>query len=1424
LNQPAPQFALFEVSWEVCNRIGGIHTVLATKAKTLVERFGDDYICVGPDRISDEEAELAFDEDPTFVTFVDSCRAAGLMVRVGRWRVPGSPRTVLVDFSNLYDKKDDVLASLWEEERVDSIHGGWEYIEPVLFAWAAGQVIERWSEDYLIPQRRRGVVQAHGWSGGAALLYLREGCPSLGTVFTAHQTALGRKLSSAGQSPLDGLGEDTPEGLADLHDITAQHTLEGACARAADVLTAVSDATAREVELLHERAPDVILQNGVDLEVIDSFLGDVERSEVRARLARLASAMLGEDVTDAAHIAISGRQDAHNKGLDLMVDAVARLEEERGRRIVVWALTPTGNSGVRSPLIERLRSGWSDDTPPLGISTHNLFEEEADTLHEQCERLGIDNSHGSRVKLIHVPIHVRPGDGLLDMSYEAVLSGMDLTCFPSYYEPWGNAPQQSLSVGVPTITSDLAGFGCWARAEQLSPRDGVHVLERQHRSYDEVKADLANTIGLFLESPPPAQIAEACRQTAQRTAWASRNEAGEAAGQVLRYEEAFAAALVHVQARCEAGVVRKRRSARVELTSVEGDSPRLTPFDVAATLPAELAALERIAQNYYWCWDPEGAQLFEALSPRMWESCGHNPVAFLQQVFKEDLEARAGDAAYMAKLNRVLARLEALLAAEPRRLASEGVEIPAERPIAYFSAEYGLHESMRIYSGGLGILAGDHLKAASDLELPFIAVGLFYSHGYLHQRVTPEGEQLALDRVNDPRRLGMSLVRGGDGEALTVRIAFPGRRIRLRAWKLMVGRVPLYLLDADIPENRSEDREITRNLYGGDGERRLQQELVLGRGGARLLASLGIEPSVWHLNEGHAAFSSIERVAELAKAEGLTFNEAREVVRATTVFTTHTPVPAGHDRFSEDLMRRYFSDVPDWLGVPWNRFLALGQAPASLLKAPADAEEAVDFNMTFLALSFASKVNGVSEMHGGVSRELLHAWWPGLLVSEVPVQHVTNGVHLATWVDPALGALLGAHHRPVRSVDFERSAPNVDLDKLWSVRRDAKRRLLDAVRSRLERSFLEQCDSPALLAQMLGGLDFDMQSSDPDPLVIGFARRFAPYKRAHLVFADAARLQSVLYAADRPVVLLVAGKAHPADERGKELVKIAAQRARDEGFVGRVFFLEEYDIDLARHLVQGVDVWLNTPTRSLEASGTSGMKAGANGALNLSIADGWWPESADGQNGWTIGAERTYEEQELQDQADAQALYRLLEEEVVPLYFDRDARGIPIGWLERARHALETVPTYMNTGRMVSDYLAQAYLPQALAGLELEDRELVRERAAELDRLRKGFAGARVASAQVSDLEGVQAGDAIEAELTVELGPLEPQDLAVELVIGHARPDGDLDNAVVVPLVCTGREGELGTFSGEHRIERSGAWAYGLRLRAGHSGELVRWA
>lgn len=670
-----------------------------------------------------------------------------------------------------------------------------------------------------------------------------------------------------------------------------------------------------------------------------------------------------------------------------------------------------------------------------------------------------------------------------------------------------------------------------------------------------------------------------------------------------------------------------------------------------------LHRLEAMARDLWWSWQPGGAELWAALDPALWAEVRHNPVELLARLGAE----AAPDLAALASLEM---RRAAYLAASDTWHDEAGR--PARSPVAYFSAEFGIHESLPIYSGGLGILAGDHTKSASDLGLPFVGVGLMYRNGYVYQQVDEDGVQHAAYHTYDFERLAARRTE------IVVDVPIAGRDCRAAVWRVDVGRVRLYLLDTDLAENDEDLRGITARLYGGGSETRIRQEMVLGIGGVRALAALGIEPQVFHLNEGHSAFLSLERIRVLA-SDGATLDEAISRVRTDSVFTTHTPVEAGHDRFEPDLAWAHLAWFAEAVGLDRAGLLALGRWP--------DDPRAGAFNMTLLAMHCCERLNGVAALHGEVSREMFARFWPGTPVGEVPITHVTNGVHAPSWQAHPLHDLL-TRYLPPNFRDRPESDPvwrrvdSVPDEALWAVHREQKGRMLALVRGR-EASRRARLGLPPLTDRL-----------DVDALTIGFARRFAPYKRATLVFSDLERLLRILRAAPGPLQVLFAGKAHPADRLGKELVQEVYKASQHPELRGRVVLVEDYDIEVGRALVQGVDVWLNNPRRPKEASGTSGMKVSMNGGLNLSILDGWWPEGFDGDNGWAIGEPRTYASVAEQDTADADSLYRLLAESVLPTYYADRPR-----WTEMMRAAIRTVTPRFHSDRQVRDYVHHLYCP-----------------------------------------------------------------------------------------------------------------------------------
>ena len=692
-------------------------------------------------------------------------------------------------------------------------------------------------------------------------------------------------------------------------------------------------------------------------------------------------------------------------------------------------------------------------------------------------------------------------------------------------------------------------------------------------------------------------------------------------------------------------------------------------------LPNSINRLLDLAYNLWWTWHPEAQDLYRNIDPELWEEVYHNPVRFLREVRQVKLDEISQDSNYIQTFHKVLGNFESYMIYDNKWYAKKFPD-QKHKPIAYFSAEFGLHECLPIYSGGLGVLSGDHTKGASDLGIPLVGVGFLYPQGYFRQVIPLHGTQESIYQKVRFSEVPALPVYDGDGKEVVVSVQLPGRMVHAKVWDINVGNMTIYLMDTDINPNAEGDRELSARLYGGDKKMRLAQEMVLGIGGIRALRQIGIEPAVYHMNEGHSAFLVLERVREYVK-KGLTFDEATKKVKSTSVFTTHTPVPAGHDAFSFDMMEKFFVGYWDELDLSKDEFLGLARQ---------DKDWGPEFSMTVLAMRLSGKQNGVSKLHGEVSRKMWQWLWPKKSVADVPITHVTNGVHTESWLAPELKEVFdGAMGKDwvLHPDDREMwdSIDDVPDETLWEVRNILRAKTIDFVRQRTRNRWHRYGSNPHQL-QLIDNL------LDKDTLTIGFARRFATYKRATMLFTDVERLKRIMGHADRPIQFIFSGKAHPRDEPGKALIREVYHRSFEPGLEGKLIFVEDYDINVGRYLVSGVDVWLNTPIRPQEASGTSGQKAGLNGIPNLSISDGWWPECYNGKNGWVIGTD-----EEPDAHRDAHYLYTLLEEEVAPLFYTCNDKGIPEGWLQIMRESIKTVGSQFSMARMLREYVHNLYMP-----------------------------------------------------------------------------------------------------------------------------------
>jgi len=845
---------------------------------------------------------------------------------------------------------------------------------------------------------------------------------------------------------------------------------------------------------------------------------------------------------------------------------------------------------------------------------------------------------------------------------------------------------------------------------------------------------------------------------------------------------------------------------------------RMTVFPI---MPTRISRLYELAYNLWWSWRPEARALYSRLDPDLWEAVGHNPVRFLSEMQPQKLEQAAENAEYLQQYDSALRDFDIYMHPRPEDTwFSRTYPELTDKTIAYFSAEFGLNESLPIYSGGLGILSGDHCKEASDLGLPFVGVGFLYPQGYFTQRITRDGIQEAFYEKLHFSEAPAVPATDPNGNEVMINVDLPGRRIYAKVWKLQVGRVPLYLMDTDVAPNAPGDRELSARLYGGDREIRISQEIVLGIGGVRALRALGISPAAWHINEGHAAFLTLERCRELVAA-GLSFNEAREAVSANTLFTTHTPVPAGNDTFNYDLVDKYFSSYWDKLGLTRDQFMEIARE---------DHGWGPIYGMTVLALKLTGLHNGVSKLHGQVSRKMWQFLWPGTEVDEVPIGHITNGVHTFSWMAPEMIELFRRYldddwGRYVDDQEFwNRTIPGLPDEALWKTHIQRKEMLIAYARHRLKQQHLRLGEGTFQIAELERMLD-------PNAFIIGFARRFATYKRATLIFRNVERLHRILDNPDRPMQIIFAGKAHPADEPGKALIEQIYRLSR-EAFKGKVVFLENYDIDMARYLVAGTDLWLNNPIRPYEASGTSGQKAAINGQPNCSILDGWWAEGYNGKNGWAIGEEREYHDPDVQAEADSISLYNLLEEEILPTFFDRGANGIPHRWISYMKEAIRTCTPQFSMRRMVKEYTNNYYVPEMQQSIAIAQNNYkpARELAAWKERIQKGWNSLELYAEGRRDGQ-LSLGEGIDVRAWIKSDTLTPDDLCVELVYGDAKDDQVLGQHAL-PMSYSKRE-----LDGSYRYDinlkptESGSFAYNVRVVPYHTGltekyemGLIRWA
>lgn len=1387
---------LFEVSWEVCNKVGGIYTVVATKAYTLEKQFKDNFILIGP-YLNREGGDVPeFNEDKNiFKNWRKALKAQGINIKIGRWDIVGRPMAILVDFSTLFSKKDDIFTEFWNKYGLDSISGHWDYIEAAMFGYAAGMVIKSF-HSYHLSFRQNVIAHFHEWMTGAGVLYLKEYAPQIATVFTTHATTLGRSLAG-NNLPLYKMLEniDADQKSKELN-ISAKHSLEKISAHQADAFTTVSKLTANETKHLLAKEVNIVTPNGFERNIVpEGKEYEKIKKNSENKLKQVAEALFGYKLDDnIKFIATSGRYEYKNKGLDLFIDTIAHLKnkENFNKEVVALILVPANNYGPRKDLMQIL-NGNSTEVLENKFLTHYLHDAEFDPILKRIKELGFTNEKDQNVKIIFVPAYLNGNDGIFNIKYYDILPALKITAFPSYYEPWGYTPLESLAFHVPTITTNLAGFGLWINDENVELGECMNVVERNDDNYQYVVEKIASVfITCAYKSETDAQYERNHALFVSKTAqWKNL---------IKNYYSAYSQAINSKNDRVKDVSFEQIRDEKVSLPKITKAKPIWRRTNVKPNLPAKFKELNELSKNIWWEWNNEAIELFEMIDADLWKASNRNPVKMLKEVSYERLLKLEKDNEFLSKYERVYAKFKKYIDTPHDK------SLPA---ISYFSMEYGLTNILKIYSGGLGILAGDYLKQVSDKNINMVAVGLMYKYGYFTQQLSIKGEQIVNLEAQNFTDLPLELVRDKNGKPVVVQVGFPGRLVYMQIWKVNVGRIPLYLLDTDFEKNSVEDRTLTHQLYGGDNEHRLKQEMVLGIGGIRALRALGIRSEVYHSNEGHSAFINIERIWQYMTNELLTYAEALEVVRASTLFTTHTPVPAGHDAFPEDLMMTYFGHYPERLKISWEDFIKLGKINVH--------DQAEQFSMSHLAANLSQEINGVSYLHGEVTKDMFQHLWEGYLPGELHVGYVTNGVHYQTWAAKEWKDLVDKYFDQ-KSEELTHDAKifnkiyEIPDKEVWEIKDKLRGDLVDFIKNRINSSYVRRRKSPQQIVAI-------QKKVKKDILTLGFARRFATYKRAHLLFYDTERLSAILNNPEKPVQIVFAGKAHPADGMGQDLIRHINEISKLPQFLGKIIFVENYDMEVAKKLVQGVDVWVNTPTRPKEASGTSGMKATMNGVLNLSVLDGWWVEGYKENAGWALPEERTYENQEFQNQLDAELIYQMLENEIVPMFYDRDKEGVPSSWVQFMKKNIAQIAYDFTTSRMLDDYIDRFYLKLGKRKAELKENDFdkTKEISAWKKRMIYTWDSLHTVSIEVpeGDDNDLSVGNKYTGKVVIDLNEVSPSNINVELLIIEEKDDKVtiLDKQI---LELINFENHIATYEVSVKPARAGLYKYAFRVFPTH--------
>lgn len=1385
---------IFEVSWEVCNKVGGIYTVLSTKARQLTERFGDHYILLGPDVWKETDENPDFIEDKTLMpAWQERAASEGLHFHIGHWNVTGHPIVIQVDFTTFFTSKNKIFAKFWETYKLDSLSGGWDYIEPALFGYAAARIIESYYEFHLSGQDKI-IAHFHEWMTGTGILYLNEFMPQAATVFTTHATTLGRSVAGNGLPLYKNLTTYDPEATAQNFNMKSKFSLEYHSANTCDVFTTVSPVTAMECSHFLRRDVNVVTPNGFENSFVPEGSDFLEKREAaRSRVKKVAEALLNQHLPeDSLWILTSGRYEFRNKGIDLFIDSLGRLnrDPDTKRPILAVIAMPGNQKGPDEAMLQRMQNP-DFNQPITGVYlTHLLWDPSNDAVLRRIQENGLFNRPEDKVKIIFIPSYLNGRDGVFNLTYYDFVIGFDVSTFASYYEPWGYTPLESLAFHVPAMITSLSGFGQWIRNHDPETEPGLVILERDDENDRAVVDQMITNIKKAL-AWDTAEFESARNQAfrlSQLVLWDKL---------ISYYLEAYEIALKKSLTRSDQYLSKQVVDISALLQQVTIVKPDWRKILVSPTLPEKFHMLTELAWNLWWTWNSDAISLFEEIDPVLWKESRQNPLSLIEAITIDKIHDLEQNPKFMAKLQTVYQRFRGYMDVE--RNGKDDL-------VAYFSMEYGLHDSLKMYSGGLGVLAGDYIKEASDSNANMVAVGLIYRYGYFTQVISLFGDQVARYEALKFSHLPLTPARSNEGEWIRVSVALPGRVVYAKVWILQVGRISLYLMDADIPENSEADRSISFNLYGGDEEMRFKQELLLGVGGIRLLDVLGVHPDIYHINEGHGAFIGLERLRKYVQIEKLNFMEALEVVRSSTLFTTHTPVAAGHDHFTEDLLRTYIPHYADRLNITWDSFMNLGRMHKN---RPEDK-----FSMSVLAVNFSQEVNGVSRLHGRVSQEMFSPLFDGYFANEIPVGYVTNGVHYPSWTAPAWRKL----HEEAFGSEFLHDQSNPDHwkkihgvpdAKIWEVRNQLRRELIEYLRDKVARDLTLRQENPKLIFQTI-------ETLSEHTLTIGFARRFATYKRAHLLFSNLERLDGLINNPDYPIQFIFAGKAHPRDKAGQDLIKRIIDISKRPEFIGKIIFLENYEIGLSKKLIPGVDIWLNTPTRPMEASGTSGEKAVMNGVVNLSVLDGWWAEGYRPEAGFAIPEGRMYQDQHYQDELDAEILYNLLEDKIMPMFYKRNAENVPVEWIRYIKNTFSEIAPHYTMKRMLNDYQSKYYskLFTRIKEVRKDDYHLARRVAKWKRKLVSNWDKIEVIDMKVPDLSisPLKLGEVFEAQVTLLIHEISCNDIGVEALFGQ-KDNGEVNNILwVKEMEAKKLEDNRVLYSCSFQLDRAGGYDYIFRI------------